>query len=110
MKDSIKNPAPIAPTSAGVGSAAKVTDASSAPSKNTKLAKKKGAQSGNPASQPVAHRSEVKARSGASYGIRAKMGGGSDPAAGATLANGKLFAPAVNRTRPNFQSGYSDLD
>ena len=48
MKESSKkNPAPLAPTSAAVSSM-KVENASAAPSANTKLMKKKGAQAGDP--------------------------------------------------------------
>jgi len=107
--DSFNNPSPIAPTdSAALKSGVPVRDASSAPSANTKPVGKKGAQSGDPATQPVANRSAT--RAGASYGIRVKVGGGVDPAAGQTLANGRLFTSAINRSAPNFQAGYTDLD
>lgn len=111
MKDSLNNPAPIAPTDTeALKSGVPVKNASGAPSANTKMVKKQGAQSGDPAAQPVAHRVNVMGRHGAAYGIRAQMGGGSDPSAGMTQANGRLFTSTINRTAPNFKAGYTQLD
>lgn len=109
MKDSTNNPKPVAPVSTGptVGSAASPRNASAAPSKNTKLVKKKGAQAADPTTMAKPSRSKVtiNASGGARYGVRVKMGGGVAPEAGATLANGRLFTAALNRTSPNFADG-----
>jgi len=43
--------------------------------------------------------------SGARYGVTVKLSGGTSPEAGLTQANGRIIAPAVNRTRPNFRDG-----
>lgn len=69
-----------------------------------KLVKKGNTASGG-ASGTVGKRSNVKATSGARYGITVKLSGGVAPEAGATQSNGRIVAPAVNRTRPNFQDG-----
>jgi len=42
---------------------------------------------------------------GARYGVSVKLSGGTSPEAGATQANGRIIAPAVNRTKPNFYDG-----
>lgn len=106
MTDSNKNPKPIAPAStAPSGAGAKVVNASAAPSPNTLPRPKANKAAGDPASMAKPSRSNVQGNSGARYGVTVKMGGGVAPEAGATLANGRLFTSAVNRTKPNFQGG-----
>lgn len=107
MKDSTKNPKPIT-KEAKTGSAASVKDASSAPSKNTTLVKKKGAQAGDPTPMAKPARGKVTATSGARYGVTVKMSGGVAPEAGMTQGNGRLIAPAVKRSKPNFTDGMSE--
>lgn len=104
MKDSTKNPKPIT-KEAATGSAASVKDASSAPSKNTTLVKKKGAQAGDPTKMAKPSRSATTATGGARYGVSVKMSGGVAPEAGMTQGNGRMFSPAVKRSKPNFTDG-----
>lgn len=70
------------------------------------LVKKKNAASGG-ATGPATTRavSSTATTSGARYGVKVKLSGGTSPEAGATQANGRIIAPAVNRTRPNFTDG-----
>ena len=107
MKDSTKNPKPVAPTSADPSNATgmKVKDASSAPSKNTTLVKKKGAQAADPYPMAKPSRTKVTATGGARYGVRVKMSGGVAPEAGMTQGNGRLFSASVKRSKPNFTDG-----
>lgn len=107
MKDSTKNPKPIT-KEASVGSAASVKDASSAPSKNTTLVKKKGAQAGDPTRMAKPSRTSTTATGGARYGVTVKMSGGVAPEAGMTQGNGRLFSASVKRSKPNFSDGMSE--
>ena len=88
----------------------KFTSPSASPEAGT-LVKKKGAQAGDPYAQPMGTRSNVPAtgqdRTGAAYSIKGaprytKM---TDPAAGATQANGRVISTAAKRDRANFDSG-----
>ena len=114
-KDSKKNPAPIAPVSAGKENASglKFTSPSASPSKGT-LVKKKGAQAGDPTKMAKPARSNVKHAgakgAGARYGVGVKFQASVAPEAGATQSNGRVFSPAIMRQRPNFQSGSADLN
>ena len=93
-----------APTASGA-----VVDASAAPSKNTILVPKKGAQAADPALQPVAHtRYAGRERSGATYGVQVGFEAHTAPEAGMTQSNGRLFQAAINRSAPNFRSGVSE--
>jgi len=107
MKDSIKNTKTLAPKDAKV-TKVDFVDASSAPSKNTKLVKKKGAQAGDPTKQAAPARTHVKATSGARYGVRVKFQKQESPEAGATQGNGRILPSAVNRQAPNFSAGMGD--
>jgi len=49
-------------------------------------------------------------RTGAAYGIQVGFEAHQAPEAGLTLANGRLFSPAINRSAPNFQAGMADFD
>ena len=101
MKDSLKNTGKV------FGKEHKPDIATKAkavmPEKGIKVAKKNTAAGG--ATGTTGHRAHVKATSGAKYAITAKLSGGTSPEAGATQANGRIIAPAVNRTRPNFTDG-----
>ena len=92
-KDSKKNPAPIAPTSAepsnASGSKPRV-----APVEKGTLVKKKNTAAGDPTKMAKPSRSNVTASSGARYGVRVKFQKSTAPEAGATQANGRVF-PAV---------------
>jgi hypothetical protein len=108
MKESSKkNPAPIAPTGAGVPSM-KVDNASAAPSANTKLMKKKNTAAGDPTKMAKPSRTHVKATSGARYGVRVKFQKQESPEAGATQGNGRLFPSAIKRSAQNFGAGMGD--
>ena len=108
MKESSKkNPAPIAPTGAGVPSM-KVDNASAAPSANTKLMKKKNTAAGDPTKMAKPSRTFVKATSGARYGVRVKFQKSEAPEAGATQGNGRLLQSAIKRSAPNFADGMQD--
>jgi hypothetical protein len=100
----------IAPASAKV-SKVDFKDASSAPSKNTKLVKKKSAKTADPAIKDAGHRSHVTAdghRAGARYGIKVGFAKQTSPEAGATQGNGRIIPPAINRSKPNFSAGMSE--
>lgn len=103
-KDSTKNSAPLAPTSAAPSNASGSKPRVAMPEKGT-LVKKKGAQAADPYPQAKPSRKFVTATSGARYGIRVKYQASTAPEAGATQSNGRLFASAVNRTAPNFKDG-----
>jgi hypothetical protein len=114
MKDSTKNPKPVAPASTepSVSSSA---NAKTSPPERGKLMKKTGNAKGgtDPYAQAKPARPNVLSenaggRNGATYGIRAKMPSYTSPEAGATQGNGRLIASAVNRSRPNFQDSIHD--
>ena len=105
--DSKKNPAPLAPTSAepsnASGSKPKIASV-----ENGTLVKKKGAQAGDPTKGPTNHRSHVKARSGARYGVRVGFQKQTSPEASSTQGNGRIIPPAINRSKPNFSAGMAE--
>lgn len=103
-KDTKKNPAPIAPTSAEPSNAAGAKPVVAKPLKGT-LIKKKNTAAGDPYTQAKPSRTKVTATGGARYGIRVKFQKSTSPEAGATQSNGRIFSPAVNRTAPNFKDG-----
>jgi hypothetical protein len=79
--------------------------------KKGKLIKKKGAQAADPYVQKKGKRSNVKASGKPSYGgIRTKMPSYKDPAISGVQANGRIFASAMRRTKPNFDDGMMSLD
>lgn len=107
MKDSIKNPKPIAPTSAkpsnASGSKPRV-----APVEKGTLVKKKNVAAGG-ATGVKASRSPVKATSGARYGVRVMFQKTEAPEAGAIQANGRILPSSIVRQSQNFVAGSSDL-
>ena len=79
------------------------TDASSAPSKNTKLMPKKNTQAGDPTIEAKPSRTPTMAeRNGAAHTIITNIVKQTDPAAGMTLANSPII-PAV--TKRGFSQG-----
>jgi hypothetical protein len=108
-KDSTKNSAPIAPTSAEPSNATGAKPVVAKPLKGT-LIKKKNTAAGDPYTQAKPSRKFVTATGGARYGIRVGVGAMQvAPEAGATQGNGRLFKSATNRTSPNFKAGSADL-
>lgn len=76
-----------------------------APQKGS-LVPKKNTAAGDPAMQPKAQPTPVLAeRLGASYGIPVSYTATTDPSAGVTQANGRVFKSATNRSRNNFDQG-----
>lgn len=87
--------------------------APSAPSRGTAVAKK-NTQAGDPTSGGKANRSNVSAgnaaqseRMGARHRISVKFPAGHDPAASATMANGRVVSSVAGRQAPNFNDGNS---
>jgi len=97
----------IAPASAKVSSV-KFDNASAAPSANTKLEKKKGAQAGDPTIKNRGTRSNVKATSGARYGVKVKFQKSVAPEAGATQGNGRLLPSVMGVQAPSFNAGMAE--
>jgi hypothetical protein len=90
----------------------KFTSPSATPTAGT-LVPKKNTAAGDPYAQPKPSRANVSAtgkdRAGAAYSIKGgprytKM---TDPAAGATQANGRIITTAAKRDRSNYDSGNS---
>ena len=102
-----KNPAPIAPTDAKKTSV-DFTNASAAPSTNTKLMPKKNTAAGDPTKMAKPSRTHVKATSGARYGVRVKFQKAEAHEAGATQGNGRLLPSAIKRSSQNFGAGMGD--
>ncbi len=108
-KDSKKNPAPIAPTSADPSNASGSKPRVAMPSKGTLVKKSGNAKGGtDPYTQAKPARKNILgqlARGGARYGIRVKFQKSVAPEAGATQGNGRVLNSAVNRQSPNFKDG-----
>ena len=102
-----KNPAPIAPVDAKKTSV-DFTNASAAPSANTKLMPKKNTAAGDPYKMAKPSRTFVKATSGARYGVRVKFQKAEAHEAGATQGNGRLLPSAIKRSSQNFGAGMGD--
>lgn len=101
-----KSIAPVPASGSAPAGAGAVVNASGAPSKNTKLMPRKGAQAADPAAMPHAARTYApKERCGACYGVQVGFEAHAAPEAGATLSNGRLFSAAINRSAPNFRMG-----
>lgn len=79
------------------------TDASAAPSKNTKLVAKKSGKSMDPALEAKPSRPHVMAeRNGAAHTIITTIVKPNEPSAGMTMANSPIIPPATKR---GFKSG-----
>lgn len=86
-----------------------VKNASAEPSEHTILEARHNLQAGDPAIMPHGPRTYApKERNGAAYGVRVAFQAHTAPEAGATLANGRVFPAAVNRSAPNFAAGIED--
>lgn len=113
--DSKMNPAPIAPTSAEPSNAVGSKPRVAMPEKG-KLMKKTGNAKGgtDPYKQAKPSRKNVMGQgargTGARYGVRVKFQQTTAPEAGATQGNGRIFASAVRRQKPNFTAGSADLN
>ena len=113
MKDSKKNPAPIAPTSADPSNATGSKPRVAMPEKGTLVKKTGNAKGGtDPYKQAKPSRANVMSteakNAGARYGIRVKFQQTTAPEAGATQGNGRIFASAVARQKPEFGAGMVD--
>ena len=113
MKDSTKNSKPIAPTSAEPSNATGSKPRVAMPEKGT-LVKKKNTAAGDPTRMAKPARSNVMSpdakHAGARYGIRVKFQQTVAPEAGATQANGRIFASAIKRQAPEFGAGMADYN
>ena len=109
-KDSTKNSAPLAPTSASASNATGAKPAKVAAPLKGKLMKKTGNAKGgtDPYRQAKPSRTEKYPTGGARYGVRVKFQQSVAPEAGATQANGRIIASALNRVAPNFSDGKAD--
>ena len=108
-KDSTKNSAPLAPTSAKPSNATGSKPRVAMPEKGT-LIKKKNTAAGDPTKMAKPSRSFVTATGGARYGIRVKYQASTAPEATSTQSNGRLLAAAVKRQAPNFSDGLQDYN
>jgi hypothetical protein len=71
-----------------------------------KLVPKGNTAAGDPALQAKGQRAPMLAeRLGATYGVPVNYTATTDPSAGATQANGRLFKSPINRDRNNFDQG-----
>jgi hypothetical protein len=104
------NPSPLAPVpGAAVPDSAQAVNASAEQSKYTKMMSRMGAKANDPALQPIGkHPYAPLERHGATYGVQVGFEAHTEPSAGATLSNGRLFEPAINRSAPNFYQGGAD--
>jgi hypothetical protein len=111
MKDTTKNKAPIAPTSAAPSNAAGSKPRVAPVVKGT-LVKKKGAQAADPTIMAKPSRKNVMnpeaGNAGARYGIRVKFQQTVAPEATSTQANGRILPAAIRRQAPNFATGMAD--
>lgn len=111
MKDSTKNPKPIAPVSTGPTASSSARPNYKAPERGTLVKKTGNAKGGTDPyvqakpSRSYATSANARGRNGATYGIRVNYTKSIAPEAGATQGNGRLIGPAMNRQRPSFQEG-----
>ena len=102
--DKVKSKFPTMETSAATTAVDRTVEG-----KGTKVPKKHG-KSGDPYKQPVGKRSNVKKTPGRTYGITSSMAAYKDPTIAPVQSNGRIFTSAMNRVKPNFQAGHSDLN
>ena len=91
-------------------SAASGAKNASAEGVSSKLIKRKNTQAANPAIQDSGNRAHVKASGARAYGITTTMPAYRDPQIAPVQSNGRLFSSAIDRTKPNFQAGYTSLN
>ncbi len=115
MKDSTKNSKPLAPASTGPMASSSAKIKVTPPERGTLMKKTGNAKGGtDPYVQAKPSRTFVtspnaQGRNGATYGIKVGFNAHVAPEAGMTQSNGRILGPAMNRQRPSFQSGMSDL-
>ena len=113
MKDSTKNPKPVAPASTAPTASSSAKPRYSAPEKGT-LVKKKNTAAGDPYAQPKPSRANVMSPdakgAGARYGIRVGFQKTVAPEAGATQGNGRIFKSPIARQKPEFGAGMQDFN
>lgn len=108
-KDSKRNPAPLAPTSAKPSNASGSKPRVAMPEKGTLVKKTGNAKGGTDyVKQAKPARTNVLARAGARFGIRVKFQKTTAPEAGATQGNGRIISASIKRSRPNFNSGMQE--
>lgn len=112
-KDSTKNSAPLAPTSAKPSNAAGSKPRVAPVVKGTLVKKTGNAKGGTDyVKQAKPARSNVlvsaAARAGARFGIRVKFQKTTAPEASATQGNGRIISASINRSRPNFKAGMEE--
>ena len=87
----------------------KFTNASATGTGRNKLVSRSNGKSGDPVGTKANRGSELqtpeKERKGAAYTIKGTIHKPTDPAAGATQANGRIISSATNRDRGNFDGG-----
>jgi hypothetical protein len=101
------NPSPLAPVPGStVPENAQAQNASGAPSHYTKLMSRMNSKSADPAFQPYGNRTYAPREvNGGAHTIKVAFEAHTEPSAGATLSNGRMFSPAINRSAPNFYMG-----
>jgi hypothetical protein len=100
---------PLAPMPGALPDDVTPVNASGAPSEYTTFVARAAMQAADPAFQPYGKREYApKERGGATYGVSVGFEAHTDPAAGMTMANSRLFPAATNRSAPNFQAGMFD--
>ena len=100
---------PLAPMPGGMPDDVTPVTVSGAESDHTTFVARAAMQAADPAFQPLGkHPYAPRERSGAAYGISVGFEAHTDPSAGMTMANSRLFPSAINRSAPNFQAGMFD--
>jgi hypothetical protein len=104
------NPSPLAPVpGSAIPDSAYPVAVSAENSHYTTLMARMHSKANDPAFQPYANRTYApKERCGACYGVQVGFEAHTAPEAGATLANGRIFSAATNRSAPNFYQGAVD--
>lgn len=115
MKDSTKNSKPIAPASTAPTASSSAKPNYKAPERGTLWKKTGNAKGGtDPYKQPKPSRPNVMSteakNAGARYGVRVAFQRTVAPEAGATQGNGRIFASAVARQKPEFGAGMQDFN
>lgn len=114
MKDSTKNPKPVAPAStAPTASSSAKPRYTTKPEKGT-LVKKKNTAAGDPTRMAKPARTNVLSPdakgAGARYGVRVAFQRTVAPEAGATQGNGRIFKSPIARQKPEFGAGMQDFN
>lgn len=115
MKDSTKNPKPVAPASTAPTASSSAKPRYSAPEKGTLVKKTGNAKGGtDPYKQAKPSRTNIMSPdakgAGARYGVRVAFQRTVAPEAGATQGNGRIFNSAIARQKPEFGAGMQDFN